>query len=165
MTVRTALGFAAMLMVSILGLGGCGGPVRYDINVTRDDAIKDMSVQVDLIGVNNPTALDAVMTCDINKYWAADGATRSANRYYPMQFVAGGANAQSVSREDPIWEKWNTPDTMVVVALIPGVGGEKGADRRRIKLSLQSGDWKDRTLEIRVDSKGLNVLTPGKGGY
>jgi len=167
MTVRTMTGVLAAVVAALfsLGLGGCGGAVRHDINVTRDESLKDMSVQVDLVGISNPTVKDSVMTCDINKYWAADGNLRSTNAHHSMAFVGGGPSTQSFTRSDPIWEKWGSPNSIVVIAFIPGVTGDKGVDRRRIEIPLESGYWKERTLDVRVDSQGVKVLTPSKGGY
>jgi len=167
MTVRTAMSVVAMAVAAVfsLSLGGCGGAVKYDITVTRDESIKDMSVQVDLIGVNNPSTRETVAGYDVNKYWAADGALRKVNVYHSMQFVSGGPSVQTFSASNEMWNTWQEPKWVVVIALIPGVGGEKGADPRRKVLTLDSKEWKERKLDIRVDSTGVRVLTPGKSGY
>ncbi len=167
MTVRTTMTVVVMVVASVLclGLGGCGGAVRYDVCVTRDAAIQGMSVQVDIIGVNNEITKGSISTCDVNKYWAADGTLRSTFEHHAMQFAAGDSSTKCLPKTDDIWEKWNQPTSLVVIALIPGVGADKGADPRRQVLSLDSKEWKDRKLDIRVGATGVMVMAPGKAGY
>lgn len=167
MTSLTKTTWMVLTVVSALmclALGGCGGPGRYDVEVTLDGALKGQTVEVDLIGVNNAANLNKYKAYEVSKYFAAGDTMRAdATTKHTMKFVAGGADKQTLSNGDAKWEQWNTPTELVVMASIPGLADKKGEmDPRRTILPLDTKNWEGRKLEIQVTRSGLNVLTHQK---
>lgn len=167
MTSLTKTAWMALTTVTALlclTLGGCGGPGRYDVEVTLDGALKGQTVEVDLIGVNNAQKLGIYKAYEVSKYFGAGDNQRADEKSkHTMKFVAGGADKQVLSSGDAKWENWNTPTDLVVMASIPGLADKKGEmDPRRTILPLDTKNWEGRKLEIQVTRSGLNVLTHQK---
>lgn len=153
--------FAAVMS---LGLGACGGPGKYDVELTLDPALKGKTVTVDVVGVNNAASLASLDSYEVNNWFAAGDKKRvDTTNKKTFQFAAGQPDVQGFSSSDAAWSDWGSPTELVILAAIPGLGDKKGReDPRRVILKTESGTWEGNKLQISVQQTGLRVLTREK---
>ena len=92
---------------------------------------------------------------------AKAGDRAPANRY--VMKLSGSNRTQTLSRTDPIWQKWKQNGAMrlVAIAFIPGLSGsgEGERDPRRIILPLDKNRWKE-LVDIRIIASQSGLTCP-----
>jgi len=163
---------AFTLLGSILVIRGCAsckpgkpGPLgQYNVEVTLDNALKNSSVVVDIVGVNK-FSLPGLENYSMADYWKEGDLKRADGDKMTMDFVSG-PNKKTLSGKDPIWNKWKAKGVthIVVLADLPGAWQARpgNQDPRRQILSLDQCNWPDKTttLSIIVKGSGIEVETP-----
>jgi hypothetical protein len=163
-------GVMVLLAAFLTGCGSCkpgkAGPIgRYTIEVALDDALKNSSVIVDLVGVN-PSNLPRWEAYDMGKYWKeGDPMRRDADKVV-LNFVSGQSLTNSLAATNTQWDKWKATGVthVLVLADLPGaqVSRSGSQDARRLILPLDECTWlsSTKTLKVLVQPSGMVVLTP-----
>jgi hypothetical protein len=77
--------------------------------------------------------------------------------------LSGGKRSETLSRNDPVWQKWKANGAMrlVAIAFIPGLSGsgEGERDPRRIILPLDKNRWKE-LVDIRIIASQSGLTSP-----
>lgn len=165
------LGLLTLLLCALPFLVGCGTPKprAYGVRVTLDPALRDQSVRVDLVGVQNAN-LGQWEGKKMSEYWA-DGDplrrdTRGNGELKEFNFISNTAAEVTLPPKDPIWPLWlsHGANHLFVLADLPGAFPDEPGDRdpRRKILPLNPKHWAKRSkeLEIQVRPSGVVVLTP-----
>jgi len=152
------------LVMAALSQGCSSHPEMAERNVivNLDDTLaRATAVEVNLIGAND-TDFPRVANRPVDEYWRDVAADRApANRY--VMKLSGGNRTQTLSRTDPIWQKWKANGAMrlVAIAFIPGLSGsgEGERDPRRIILPLDKNRWKE-LVDIRIIASQSGLTCP-----
>ena len=160
--VMSLVGVALLAAMGIFG-GGCASPGRYDVSVAQDEKLKGAAMEVDIIGVNNEAALADWETVDVGKYFSTSPDSKRSNtaNRYTMKFSPNSPTTQTLSAQDKVWEAWQKPRWLIILADIPQYAST-GNDKRRVKLSTMTDHWEGKLLSAQVSPSGVSVLTPEK---
>ena len=164
------------LVVLFAGCSSCkpggppGKPEAYNLHVTLDKALKDSSVEVDVIPVST-SDLERLKTYSVNKYWQAGDSMRADLPKISFSFVSGNDLDHVLKATDPKWQQWTKSGTqyLVILADLPGVyqdGMIGSQDARRQLLPICQCYWPSRTKELAVDvqASGVRITTPPRPG-
>ncbi|HEV8607049.1 MAG TPA: hypothetical protein VGQ99_17040 [Tepidisphaeraceae bacterium] len=153
-----------MLVVAAMGQGCSSRPEMAERNVvvTLDDTLaRAAAVEVNLIGAND-TDFPRVASRSVDEYWRDVAGDRAPSDRYIMK-LSGADRTKTLSRTDPIWQKWRAKGAMrlVAIAFIPGVSGsgEGERDPRRIILPLDKNRWKE-LVDIRIIASQSGLSCP-----
>jgi hypothetical protein len=160
------------LAVMFTGCSSCkpGGPPgkaqAYNLHVTLDKALKDSSVEVDVIPVNSYD-LERLKTYSVNKYWQAGDPMREDLPKVSFSFLSGNNLERVLKISDPKWQQWTKSGVqyLVLLADLPGVyqdGMIGSQDPRRQLLPICHCYWPSRTKDLVVDvqTSGVRIITP-----
>src|SRR5690349_11442047 len=102
-------------------LSGCAGGLT-GVTVTTDPAIRNASIQVDVVGANAGNR-GVIEGFPVSKYFQSGNAIRQGASAKSFRFGGGQSETQSVTATDPIWAQWkaNHVQSVVVMADVPGV--------------------------------------------
>jgi hypothetical protein len=143
-------------------------PQAYNIKVTLDPAMIGNSFQVDLIGANKVSDLPKWESYSVNEYWQPENVVRRDARKATLEFGRGRPDTQVFASTDPRWSEWLATGALylVVIADLPGSWTDRpgNADPRRVILPLDKVEWGKNTdtIEFRIQSSGVSLLTPKK---
>jgi hypothetical protein len=161
-------GLALMISGCACKPGKPGKVGRYDIQVGLDDALKQASVLVDLVGVNQ-NSLDRWSGYSMTQYWKGDDPSQmragAVKDRVTLSFRPGGPLSQTLAATNTIWKHWAEASVthVLVLADLPGAPADRpGAeDPRRQILPLDQCYWikKTKSLDVRVKLSGIDVLT------
>jgi len=168
-------GLAALVVMS----GGCssckpggppGKPEAYNLHVTLDKALKDSSVEVDVIPVS-ASDLERLKTYSVNKYWQAGDSMRADLPKISFNFLSGNDLGRVLTMKDPKWQQWTKSGVqyLVILADLPGVyqvGMIGSQDPRRQLLPICQCYWPSGTKDLAVDvqASGVRITTPPRPG-
>jgi hypothetical protein len=167
LTFLAAAAFAAMLA----GCSSCkpgkgpGKPQPYNVQIKLGDALKDKSIQVDLVGAN-PSDIEQLKAYNINKYWDTGDPFRADRPKFTASFVGGQQSVQTLSMTDPVWQQWIGfgAQYIVIIANLPDIHQDSpgSQDPRRQILPICECYWPSKTKEINVEvqASGVRVVTP-----
>ena len=161
--------FRSILLPTLLlitGIGCSAGTMKkFDVVVTLVDDAAKSRVHVDLVGAN-PGEVARLRSVKMSTYILDQGKghvppdrTRSFN-------LAAGTTTQTLSRNDPIWKKWEDAKVLYlfVLADYPRATEDHDGDGdpRRLIIPLDAARWKGSTkqLEIRIQPTGLICVPP-----
>ncbi len=153
------------LVVAAMG-AGCSGSrpemAERNVVVTLDDTLaRATAVEVNLIGAND-TDFPRVASRGVDDYWRDVAGDRAPSDRYIMK-LSGADRTKTLSRTDPIWQKWRAKGALrlVAIAFIPGVSGsgEGERDPRRIILPLDKNRWKE-LVDIRIIASQSGLACP-----
>ncbi|MBT3376052.1 MAG: hypothetical protein HN742_21750 [Lentisphaerae bacterium] len=155
---------ALALLVAIVG-SGCAKMGRFDVTVSVDEQLRNGSVQVDLVGVNEP-GIESWRTHSMNEYWGLSSNMRNSADKVEMKFSPKTEAEQTITRKGAMWDRWSSTGAMHLLILgdLPGVAGDKpgNADPRRLILPLAKKRWRGKSIEVQVERGGIRCLTPMK---
>jgi len=152
------------LVMAALSQGCSSHPEMAERNVivSLDDTLaRATAVEVNLIGVND-TEFPRYANRPVDDYWR-DVASDKAPRERAIMKLSGSNRSQTLSRTDPLWQKWKANGAMrlVAIAFIPGLSGsgEGERDPRRIILPLDKNRWKE-LVDIRIMASQSGLTCP-----
>ena len=164
------------LVVVFAGCNSCkpgGGPGKsqaYNLHVTLDKALKDSSVEVDVMAVNSYD-LERLKTYSLNKYWQAGDPMRADLPKTSFSFLSGNDLERVLKATDPKWQQWTKSGVqyLVILADLPGVyqeGMTGSQDPRRQILPICECYWPPKTKDILVEvqASGVRIITPPRPG-
>jgi hypothetical protein len=160
----------ACLFSAVVLLAGCATlpkPQAYNIKVVLDPSMVGRSFQVDLIGANKVSDLPKWESYSVTEFWQPDNVVRRDARKATLQFGRGRPDTQVFPANDPRWTEWLSTGALylVVIADLPGSWTDRpgNADPRRVILPLDKAEWgKADTIEFRIQSSGISLITPKK---
>lgn len=139
-------------------LTGCGGSSfrTYDVEVSLDPAFvasRDgaLAAEVDLVGVPEAQAAQW-RSYSMNDYFGGDDPMRAAAPRYPIVFKPGAGQAQTLSRTDPVWNRWKQAGATSLVVMSQWPGGSA-----REVLPLDPAAWESRRIGVVLKKSGLAV--------
>jgi hypothetical protein len=166
-----ALAAAYMIAVTftITGCSSCkpgkqGPPGKYNVEIRLDEALKQGSVLVDVVGVNAGT-LPRWETYSMSKYWQHSDPMRTSAEKLVFDFSSGKAGTQTLAITNAIWNSWQTKGVshLLLLADLPGGPVDKPgvADARRQMVPLDKCYWPGGTkkLMVVVKQSGLEIET------
>ena len=161
----------SLAIISLLGfLGGCGcNPKAYNVEVTLADSLSDRTVYVHLVGLNDTTG-QVLSAKSMTAYWQPNDTLVSSLDIYKITFLEGQPRVHTLSRTDPIWDRWDNETNLYVLASLPGALDDQPGplDVRRLILPLGSCRWENNTIKVLV-SEGLvrntSTLLPESSYY
>src|ERR1043165_3539739 len=137
--IRTSLA-PPLAVLACMAMVGCeSAPNHPALEVVRDGALSDQSLEVDVIGVTAETA-PTYLSADVSRYFSTRSRLRSAAQKYTMKFGADEGNAQTLGPSDPAWKQWGSPASLVLLADIPGMTGRGQEDPRRVVLPVRGAE-------------------------
>lgn len=167
MKMALMLGLVASAAIGV----GCGssGMGRYDVNVALDPAVATAqsvpTIAVNIFGANSVEEARWASESMTN-YWMPGGQLRQefAGQIKEFNFGPGATQAQTLSRNDPIWETWQKhgAQTLFIVANLPGGHEDKpgAADSRRLILPLAKDRWQSgQAIQITVQRGRIRADT------
>ncbi len=161
-------GVGLWILSALLLLAGCAtkgpGPTRARaIHIELDPALKNQSVLVDLVGVNEANAA-RWKAYSMTKYWSDGDPMRADATKWTANFISQPSLVRTLAVSDPIWKQWQGDAYVFVLADLPGkFADQPGAqDPRRQILPLFKSAWPGGTkeLKVRVQQSGITVVTP-----
>jgi hypothetical protein len=152
--------------------GGSPGPAQsYNLKLSPGDSLKDSSVVVDVVGINQ-SELPKWQSYSIKDYFKPGDAVRQDAARFTAEFVPGKQNPAVLKKTDPLWDKWTKSGVqyLVVIADLPGVykEGKVGSqDPRRQLIPCCKCYWPDKTadLEVRIQAGGVSLVTTLREGW
>lgn len=144
-----SLSFACLI---ILFSTGCGcDPQPYNITVSIDDSLKNRTVYVDLVALNE-TMGQTLSSKSMTEYWRPNDALRGSLDLHDITFLAEDNAPRTLSIDDPIWETWADATDLYIIARLPGEFTDQPGqlDGRRLILPLGSCRWEDETIQIVI---------------
>ncbi|XAL98989.1 hypothetical protein OT109_15560 [Phycisphaeraceae bacterium D3-23] len=141
-------------------LGGCGcNPKPYNIEVTLADSLKDRTVYVHLVGLNDTNG-QILSAKSMTAYWQPNDSLMDSLDIYKITFLEGQSRVHTLSRADPIWDRWDNETNLYVLASLPGSFSDQPGqlDARRLILPLGSCRWEGDTVKVLVN-EGLVTHT------
>jgi len=164
------------LVIIFAGCSSCkpggppGKPEAYNLHIRLDTALKDSSVEVEVIGVNSYD-LERLKTYSINKYWQAGDPMRADLPKISFSFLSGNDLDRVFKATDPKWKQWAKSGVqyLVILADLPGVfqdGMIGSQDPRRQILPICQCYWPSGTkdLVVEIQSSGVRIITPPRPG-
>src|SRR5208337_1876229 len=140
-----------------------GKPRAYNLHINLDPALKDSSVEVDVIAVNSYD-LERLKSYSVNKYWQAGDSMRQDLPKLSFSFVSGNDYQRVFKSKDPKWQQWTKSGVqyLVVLADLPGVykdGMTGSQDPRRQLLPICECYWPSGTkdLVVEVQASGVRI--------
>lgn len=154
-----------ILAMAAFGQGCSSKPEMAERNVivSLDDSLaRATAVEVNLIGAND-TDYPRVAQRSVDDYWRDVAADKAPSDRYVMK-LSGSNRSRTLSRTDPIWQKWRSKGALrlVAIAFIPGLSGSgpEQSDPRRIILPLDKNRWKELVdIQIIASQSGLTCPT------
>lgn len=163
--------------VSLVGCSSCkpsgppGPPQAYNTKITPGESLKDSSVVVDVVGINQ-SELPKWQSYSIRDYFKPGDPVRQDAAKFTAEFVPGKQTPAVLKKNDPLWERWTKSGAqyLVVIADLPGVykEGKSGSqDPRRQLIPLCKCYWPDKTadLEVRIQAGGVSLVTAPREGW
>lgn len=159
-----------MAMVApVLLLVGCGGGMKqFDITVQLDRSLQDQppTLDVDIVGIGSGEA--SLRDMPVGEYFKSEsdgGASHyrrdldGSEQKVTMQFSSVDSEPKTLSRNDPVWDRWsdaNLMELMVIVELLPGTDSDSA---RRLFIPLDSKRWerRDNHLTITIQRSRLDL--------
>lgn len=179
------LRFAGTLVFTVVlwsGAVGCGctdSPGRYDITISLDDSLLNKTTEVHILAVNaadDPSWRGYSMT----EYWKALDPKISSYPHATILFTGGETTTKSFNQDTDEggkrWSEWQQRGAvfLYILADLPGsfTDAPGDADPRRKILPLGQCNWeylkdqkdKEKGIQIRLTSGGIEVQTPPKKG-
>ena len=163
----------AFVMILAAFAAGCHGMGRYNVVVSCDEKLRNASVMVDLVGVNE-SEYDQWYHYPMSKYWSPRDRMREDAPRFEMKFGQGLPDSQTLSKKDPAWDPWNKKLArhLFVLADLSGVGDDQlgNVDPRRKILPLSKTRWRwkyfywpvKQDIQILIKPSGVSVVTPAK---
>jgi hypothetical protein len=151
-----------MLAMAAFGQGCASKPEMAERNVVVSlDETARGAVEVNIIGAND-TDYPRVAQRGVDDYWKDVAADRAPADRYVMK-LSGTNRSRTLSRSDPIWQKWRSKGAMrlVAIAFIPGLSGSgpEQSDPRRIILPLDKNRWKE-LVDIQIIASQSGLTSP-----
>ena len=161
---------SACLVAAAFTFAGCSsckpgkqGPLgKYNVQIRLDDALKQGSVLVDVVGVNAGT-LPRWETYSMSKYWQHSDPMRVSADKLVFDFSSGKDGVQILAATNAIWNSWKAKGVshILLLADLPGGPADKPgvADARRQMLPLDKCYWPGGTkkLMVVVKQSGLEI--------
>lgn len=156
-------------VAALLSVGCASGQAHYNVVVSPDGALRSESppptIAVDVIALSGEEAAN-FRSMPMSGYWAPDGQLRKSKLPYIKQFTfgPGSMNAQTLAKDDKIWDAWKGADTLFVLArLASGAGDQVGdLDPRRVIFPLSRDRWDTDTLTVDLFRNRLVRITQPK---
>jgi hypothetical protein len=174
---RFLLALLVLAAGAFVGCSSCkpggppGPPLTYNVTIAPGDSLKDSSVVVDVVGINQ-SELPKWQTYSVKDYFKPGDPVRHDAAKFTAEFVPGKQAPVVLKKTDPLWEKWKRSGAqyLVVIADLPGVykeGKPGGQDPRRQLVPCCQCYWPDKTsdLEVRVQASGLSLVTVMREGW
>lgn len=151
--------------------GPAGQPLSYNFKINPGDSLKDSSVIVDVVGINQ-SEMAKWQTYSVKDYFKPGDPFRQDAVKFSTEFVPGKQSVVVLKKTDPIWDKWTKGGAqyLVVIADLPGVfkEGKLGSqDPRRQLVPTCKCYWPDNTmdLEVKVQAGGVSLVTAPRQGW
>ena len=169
------LKFAAVSGVAaIVAFGtGCQPHVRAwrgDLTINPDASLRDSSgrmaqVEVDVVAINETD--DLIRAYPVDNWFSGEDKQRSAAASYSksISFGPGSEGRVVISKNDPIWQKWEQrgyKDLVVFATARTMKGTAGGLDGRRKVIPLTNDKWEVDAINFDVKSGGVECSTPMK---
>lgn len=145
--------------------------MSYNVKLNPGESLKDSSVVVDVVGINQ-SELPKWQSYSIKNYFKQGDPVRQDAQKFTADFVPGHQTTVVLKKNDPLWDKWlkSGAQYLVVVADIPGFypEGKSGSqDPRRQLIPMCQCFWPDKTadLEVKVQAGGVSLVTPPREGW
>ena len=166
--VLAAVGVAAAAF-TLAGCSTCkpgkqGPPGKYHVQIRLDEALKQGSVLVDVVGVNAGT-LPRWESYSMSKYWQHSDPMRVSADKLVFDFSSGKEGTQSLGVTNAVWNSWKAKGVshLLLLADLPGGPADKPgiADARRQMLPLDKCYWPGGTKKLMVVVKpsGIEIET------
>ncbi len=172
--------FAAFSIATLALFTGCssckpGGPPgqaqSYNLKLEPGASLKDSSVTVDVVGVNQ-SELPKWQTYSIKDYFKPGDPVRQDAPKFTAEFIPGKQPTVVLKKSNPLWASWlkSGAQYLVVLADLPGVyrEGKSGSqDPRRQLVPLCQCYWPDKTTDVvlKVQAGGVSLETPTREGW
>jgi hypothetical protein len=155
--------FSAMLFLAGCATKGPGPTTPRAIQIELDPALKNQSVLVDLVGVNEANAA-RWKAYSMTKYWSDGDPMRADASKWTANFISQPSLVKTLEASDPVWKQWQGAAYVFVLADLPGKFTDQPGtqDPRRQILPLFKSAWPSGTkqLKVRVQQSGIEVVTP-----
>lgn len=165
-----AMGLAGMMV----GCSSTDGMSRHDVAVSlapelAAPGVTAPSVRVDIVAVNSTEAA-RWENYSMTDYWSKPDSLRTGADRHEMAFGPGNTAPKTLSKSDPLWEKWGAPSPsqksgmqLFILADLPGSHQDLPGvqDDRRIVLPLDESRWNgEQPIRITVLGSRLKCETP-----
>jgi len=119
----------------------CGCQSGFQVPVTLADNLRNASVQVQIIGIDD-LAVPKWSSINMTDYWAPGSPMMpDRQKIKILDFDPGKVQTLTLSKNDPVWRTWSDREIthLVVLANIPGAfpSREGNADARRLIIDLR----------------------------
>lgn len=174
---RLALASLVLATAVLAGCSSCkpggppGAPQTYNLNIIPGESLKDSSVVVDVVGINQ-SELPKWQSYSLKDYFKPGDPVRQDASKFTAEFVPGKQSTVVLKKTDPLWDKWlkSGAQYLVLVADLPGVykEGKAGSqDPRRQLIPLCKCYWPDKTssIDVKVQAGGVSLVTPPREGW
>lgn len=145
------------LMVFLVGCS-CN-PKPYNIEVSVADSLSDRTIYVHLVALNDTNG-QILSAKSMTEYWMTSDTLQDSLDIYKITFRNDEPSIHTLSRTDPIWDRWQDETNLYVLADLPGsITDQPGQlDARRLILPLGSCRWEGNTIRVLVN-EGLVIHT------
>ena len=158
----TGRALLALAAGAALAAGCSPGVGKYDVKVSVAPELRNSSLDLDIVAVDAVTKgnWSGQRTDD---YFSGTSPTRANARaggeVFTMEFRPGGPQTQTLEAKNPIWTtKWGKRPELFFIANTPGA-----TDAQRTQtIPLATDRWDSRTIEVVIEPKRINVVTPMK---
>jgi hypothetical protein len=151
--------------------GPPGPPQAYNLTISPGESLKDSSVLVDVVGINQ-SELPKWQDYSIRDYFKPGDPVRQDAAKFTAEFVPGKQAPAVLKKTDPLWSRWSKSGAqyLVLIADLPGVykEGKSGSqDPRRQLIPLCQCYWPDKTtdLNVRIQAGGVSLVTVPREGW
>jgi len=166
------MAMVTMLVVAAM-MTGCTTTVRGwrgDLVVTPDASLRGSDgrmppVEVDVVAINETD--EGVRAYPVDHWFSGEDKQRSASSIYTksLTFGPGNEGAVVISKNDPIWQKWEErgyKDLVVFATARTLKPSAAGVDGRRKVIPLTNDKWDASQINFEVKSSGVECSTPMK---
>jgi hypothetical protein len=170
--IKKAFGLVILTFVGLMSVGCCS-TTKLNVTVSLDDAMRQRldsrKLEVDLVALNSKES-ERWENYSMTQYWQPGDARRDSVDSYKMIFDPTKNEPQTLSANDPHWDKWfaqGAGDKMklyVLVGVLPGSYDDQPGDKdaRRQILPLDSCRWSSTNVQMTVQKTGIITTTPPK---
>ncbi len=157
------LSVSILALVSTLLIGCQSKPTAgaYDLVVTLDPTLKNPDtkrfppVTCQVVGVANKDERDRLLSNSVASQLGKNADDLNASNVKTFDPSQSATGSMVISKTDPIWAKWKSPQFIVITTNIPDVKAGPGGnmqDPRRVWFSTNTLRWKgaEGTISLRV---------------
>ncbi|SRR5260370_24075998 len=169
---KPCISLCRLLSVLLISCSGCAhfsGPGRYNIRIQRETSLKNLAIEVDVIGV---TEEDKNTSADVNKYWSDALKGPRLPKTISLQFSPGQQDDAVLKVSGKTESEKNYRNLLndkrilylEIISDYPSLLEDPGAkDPRRCRVSLRKKEHRlwAKELKFLIDKDGrIDVTTP-----